>query len=199
MLSCPSNTQQNHLDKYILRPDEHPQEVVFYNNDIVVVKDKIPKAQAHYLVMPRDEAISNLHPYEALSDPGIVGFLTPYVNRTVENAAAELGVDKSRIWTGCHAVPSEKALHVHVISIDFVAEGLNSVHRYLVFTTDFFVRFGEMPKYNHLTEELGKQLREISYTNTPYCVHCGKAMGNIQDIKAHLDTEYQAYKNKYQN
>lgn len=180
------------MDKYIDHPEAFPDEVWYFNADVVIIQDKFPKSFAHYLVLPRDDTISWLHPYQALSDPQIVAFLAPYVDKTVAHVQRELGLaDRSRVRTGCHAVPSERRLHVHVISDDLLGSGMETVHRYMVFATEFFVKFGEPPAHANITDELKRQLSENSYKDTPRCIHCGKVLDSgYDDLRAHLEYEY---------
>jgi aprataxin len=55
------------LGTYIQHPERHPQEVVEYDDEFVVVRDRYPKASVHLLILPRDKAVMRQHPLEALS------------------------------------------------------------------------------------------------------------------------------------
>lgn len=217
--------RKDNLNKYVLNPQWYSNEVVYFDHHVVIAKDSRPKAKAHYLVMPRDPRISNLHPYQALSDESVVKMLEPYVQRARIYAANQLRIlkhckgkeqvrklaqlsfpdngsscdelDLNYIWAGCHAIPSMAALHVHVISSDFVGDALENVHRYLVFTTPFFTRFGVPPEHSFMNDELRAIMYKASYDDVPICVHCGKVMkSDIKEIKAHLDIEFQAWLNQ---
>jgi hypothetical protein len=37
---------------YCFRPEEHP-EVIYHNQEIVIICDKFPKARFHWLIMPK--------------------------------------------------------------------------------------------------------------------------------------------------
>ncbi|TLD13781.1 uncharacterized protein PgNI_03304 [Pyricularia grisea] len=57
------------LGMYIEDPDAFPpfRNVIYYNDDFVAIRDIYPKSSVHLLLLPRSEAVSKLHPVEALS------------------------------------------------------------------------------------------------------------------------------------
>lgn len=66
----PAKRSYNVLDGlgiYIEHPERHPQEVVEYDDDWVVLRDLYPKASVHLLLMPRDKSVTRVHPLDALS------------------------------------------------------------------------------------------------------------------------------------
>lgn len=42
------------LSKYIETPESNPELVIFYNDEVVLLRDAYPKARIHWLLMPRD-------------------------------------------------------------------------------------------------------------------------------------------------
>ncbi|KAJ3278041.1 hypothetical protein HK104_002710 [Borealophlyctis nickersoniae] len=95
-------------------PESYPDIVVKYTDDIVIIKHQAPKAEHHYLVMPRRIIPNGL---EDLG-PGDLGLLV-----SLKDAAYEL-IQK---WNqtlkpplefsiGFHSVPQFRQLHMHVIS-----------------------------------------------------------------------------------
>lgn len=50
---------------------------------------------------------------------------------------------RSRFEMGFHAVPSLKPLHLHVITQDFIGDGLKKKSHYNSFTTPFFVKIDD--------------------------------------------------------
>lgn len=105
------------------------------------------------------------------------------------------------IWVGCHAIPSMKNLHIHVISKDFVSRHMETIHRYLVFTTPFFLKFNLEDLDNENTcldpmddPELRKVVNEKSYKDIPKCMTCGTILdGGIEQLKVHLEMEFKAW------
>jgi aprataxin len=56
------------LGPYIEKPSQYyPAEVIDYDLNFVVIRDRYPKASVHLLLLPRDESIFRKHPLEALS------------------------------------------------------------------------------------------------------------------------------------
>ena len=46
------------------------------SDEFVFMNDKFPKSSVHLLLLPRDENIHKIHPWEALHDPEVsLGFL----------------------------------------------------------------------------------------------------------------------------
>ena len=56
------------LGVYIDHPELHPDRVVSYDDDFVVIRDAYPKASVHMLLMPRNPDRYLQHPLEALSE-----------------------------------------------------------------------------------------------------------------------------------
>ena len=109
-------------------------EVSSVDKDIVVMPDKYPKSQHHYLVMPREiiEDFSDLTPdhlpiLRALQSKGkeMVKILDPN--------------NQHQFRMGFHAVPSMKQIHMHVISQDFAGPSLKNKKHWNSFTTPYFV------------------------------------------------------------
>lgn len=51
--NTPSFGWSGALLDYCLHPEKHQDSIEFFDDDIVVIKDKFPKAKLHFLVMPR--------------------------------------------------------------------------------------------------------------------------------------------------
>lgn len=58
-MSKPAKT--DHWSAGLLKTMEDPESIVKKDNKIVVIKDKYPKAQFHYLVLPKDDIPSIWH------------------------------------------------------------------------------------------------------------------------------------------
>lgn len=145
------------LQKYIENPIQ--PEVVYYDNDVVIIKDKFPKLIRHYLVLPRDAALSKCHPLEAFQNrPDQYQKYAEYVEKAkdliVESLVAEKLVEsdakprqifrKSFIRAGVHSIPSMANLHIHVITQDFYLARMKNKKHYNSFTTRFFVDYADL-------------------------------------------------------
>lgn len=49
-----SNALSHMLGPYVLHPEKHPEQVLEFNEKLVCIYDKYPKAKFHFLVMPRE-------------------------------------------------------------------------------------------------------------------------------------------------
>lgn len=66
------------LGAYIVDPSRFPPSVVLYHTpSFVAVADAYPKASVHLLLLPRDPAVTLLHPFDALNSttPELAAFL----------------------------------------------------------------------------------------------------------------------------
>ncbi|KAI9187774.1 aprataxin-like protein [Blastocladiella emersonii ATCC 22665] len=130
-------------------------EVRSYTDDVVVVVDKFPKAAVHLLVLPRFtcgaarlpedkrkaptglDSVEDLRPAENEADVAVVETLVEACSKLVHELEREHPILTFRV--GVHAIPSMHHLHVHVVSQDFVSDGMKTKHHWKSFTTRFFV------------------------------------------------------------
>jgi len=77
---------------YTLHPLSFPaSRVIYHSESWVLIRDLYPKASVHLLLLPRDPAINNLHPLDALSShPSFLADAKREVVRAKQIAAAEL-------------------------------------------------------------------------------------------------------------
>lgn len=141
------------LQKYIDNPSH--ASVLFYDDDVVIIKDAYPKSVRHYLILPRDTELSKTHPFDAFKDIEVYEKYAQYVEKAkllMVDSLAEEGIvasDKSSkdsyrhrfIRAGVHSIPSMANLHIHVISQDFHLPRMKNKKHYNSFTTQFFVDF----------------------------------------------------------
>lgn len=144
----------NALQTYINDPS-HPA-VLYFDDEVVIIRDAFPKAMRHYLVIPRLKTITKVHPLEAFTTrPDVYAQMSQYVEKAkslMVESLVTLGIvrdDKSSrsefratfIRAGVHSLPSLANLHIHVISQDFHLDRMKSKKHYNSFTTEFFVDF----------------------------------------------------------
>lgn len=127
--------------------------VLHVDPDYLIVKDAYPKALRHYLVLPRDPAVTHVHPLIALADPAFRAKMESAAevakDLMVQSLVAEglMGPAKAAqsefrqtfLRAGVHRVPSMANLHIHVLTQDFHLPRMKTRKHYLSFTTDFFV------------------------------------------------------------
>lgn len=145
------------LQTYIDNPSNSG--VLFYDDDVVIIKDAFPKSIRHYLVIPRDRSWSLTHPLDAFNNrPDRYEKFTTYVE-TAKDLIVESFVEQGLIScdniaratfkntfirAGVHSIPSMANLHIHVITQDFHLARMKNKKHYNSFTTPFFVDFDDL-------------------------------------------------------
>ncbi|RUP43789.1 hypothetical protein BC936DRAFT_136731 [Jimgerdemannia flammicorona] len=169
---------------------EHPEQftsdqMVWYDEAMVVVRDKFPKAQAHFLVMPR-RPIDGLTSLTQKDVPTLEALIN-CGGSTVDKMKAENPHLEFRM--GFHAIPSMRQLHMHVISQDFVGIGLKRKEHYNSFTTRFFNDASEVLARLRAGKSLQYDKREYDhFLKGPLRCHlCSEAPATMPALKAHLD------------
>ncbi|GFT24720.1 aprataxin [Trichonephila clavipes] len=111
---------------------EDPNLIVDSDDLIVIIKDKYPKAQHHYLILPKQN-IPNL---KSVSKDDLS--LLKHMHEKAEELIAESN-NKHKFQIGYHAVPSMSHLHLHVISKDFDSPCLKTKTHWNSFTSEYFI------------------------------------------------------------
>ncbi|XP_055957576.1 aprataxin isoform X2 [Patella vulgata] len=121
-----------HWSTGLLTSMEDPEMKVDEDDKCVTIKDKYPKAQYHFLVLPKDK-ISNL---KNLNGDNVE--LLKHIHFKGQEIADK--ADKHLLFRfGYHAVPSMGQLHLHVISQDFNSPCLKTKKHWNSFTTEYFI------------------------------------------------------------
>uniref|UniRef100_A0A161MT06 Aprataxin n=1 Tax=Triatoma infestans TaxID=30076 RepID=A0A161MT06_TRIIF len=109
-----------------------PELVIHKNNTLTVIKDKYPKAEKHFLILPNENIIGinklSKNNIELLRDMLLKG----------REVARDFGEGR-KFRYGFHAIPSLQRLHLHVISDDFNSPALKTAKHWNSFTTSFFL------------------------------------------------------------
>ncbi|CDH14506.1 related to HNT3-Member of the third branch of the histidine triad (HIT) superfamily of nucleotide-binding proteins [Zygosaccharomyces bailii ISA1307] len=200
------------LQGYIRKPQDF-DEVIFWDDKLVIVKDKFPKAKFHLLLLPRQHELTNKHPAVALTGE-VKRELEPYIARAKAYICEQFTANYSFLHdspfsspakgvfnndtflqrftqVGVHSVPSMNNLHVHVISRDFNSPCLKNKKHYLSFTTDFFVLWSSLP-LNEVPNE--KEIEQLLKKQDLVCVYCLANFKNkFQDLKRHLNREFDTH------
>jgi aprataxin len=164
------------LSKYCTSPENHSQ-VIFYNQDVSIIKDLYPKSKIHYLIMPR-VSIEFGH----LTNDHI-----PLIKILLSNAenmkSKHQGIE---FLLGFHAVPSMKQLHLHMISNDFDSSKLKLKKHYLSFTTKFFISPTEIIRRLERNERLNFTELEGLLKGELICSCCNLTFKTMPKLKIHL-------------
>ncbi|CAX39906.1 histidine triad (HIT) family protein, putative [Candida dubliniensis CD36] len=183
------------FQQYIDHPEKHDI-VVFYDENVIIIKDIFPKSTRHLLVIPRNRQVSRTHPLDAFctdypefSGDKLYKMVSEYVEKAKDLIVDELlhysdVKDKSQlsefrntfINAGVHSIPSLNNLHVHVITQDFHSPKMKNKKHYNSFTTKFFVPFEELnPELNegYCSRRTSQPFLETGSVqrNTQYIVH----------------------------
>ncbi|KAI8055628.1 HIT-like domain-containing protein [Syncephalis plumigaleata] len=196
------------LAPFCREPQSFPEQVCWWDDDIVVIKDKYPKAQHHWLIMPRREEIGRVTDLSKVHVP----LLRQMMERGRITAQIAIGADACNIDSiddlgstsvidklnsdmsmcyrmGFHIVPSLRPLHLHVISQDFNSPALKTKRHYNTFTTPFF-----LPAHNvievleskgHVEPTPAEQVKE--WLGKPLtCQSCHNTFKNMPELCSHL-------------
>ncbi|MBZ3879941.1 Aprataxin [Sciurus carolinensis] len=155
---------------------------VYKDEQVVVIKDKYPKARHHWLVLPW-ASISSLKDVtrEHLE-------LLKHMHTVGEKVIADFaGSGKLRFRLGYHAIPSMSHVHLHVISQDFDSPCLKNKKHWNSFNTEYFLESeavikmvqesGRVTVRDGMSELLKLPLR---------CHECQQLLPTIPQLKEHL-------------
>ncbi|KYQ90608.1 uracil glycosylase [Tieghemostelium lacteum] len=173
---------------YCQRPEDHKDDVVFYNDNVVMIRDKYPKSKYHFLTMPR----RTYNKFSGLTKDDIP--LLEEMYRDSKKYLESLGINEKRqqeeFKFGFHAIPSMKQLHLHSISKDFSGAGLKKKEHWISFTTDFFIPFNDfidnLNKNSKITLDIKKY--EALHHGSMSCPKCSATFSTLPSIKQHYPT-----------
>ncbi|KAF6208485.1 hypothetical protein GE061_016941, partial [Apolygus lucorum] len=111
---------------------DDPAMQLFVDDQIVIIKDGYPKAEKHFLVLPKED-ISNL---ASVKKDDIK--LLKHMDLKGRDIAEKYGEGRT-FRLGYHAQPSMERLHLHVISDDMNSASLKHKKHWNSFTTPFFM------------------------------------------------------------
>lgn len=174
---------KGHWSTGLLESMQDPKFKVTEDDRIVVIKDKYPKAQFHYLVLPTENIQSIWY------IKGIHHDLLMHMHN-VARSLVEKHADHEFI-IGYHAMPSMQRLHLHVISTDFNSPCLKTKYHWNSYTTPFFLHSSDVCRQLRETGVLCKvsDKEAKSYLDTELkCHKCSAQPKNMPQLKRHLLT-----------
>ncbi|XP_038223501.1 aprataxin [Zerene cesonia] len=165
----------------LLESMKDPKSIYKETKEVVVIKDKYPKAKIHYLVLPHDEISSifnlNKNHVDLLEEFG----------KIFEEIQKEHS--DSMLCSGFHAVPSMHRLHMHIISKDMISPCLKTKLHWNSFTTNFFLPYQDvlrkLKEDGHI-EKISPEAHK-KFMSTPLkCNQCNFEPKNMPQLKQHL-------------
>uniref|UniRef100_A0A2I3TMZ9 Aprataxin n=2 Tax=Pan TaxID=9596 RepID=A0A2I3TMZ9_PANTR len=159
-----------------------PIKKVYKDEQVVVIKDKYPKARYHWLVLPWT-SISNL---KAVTREHLE--LLKHMHTVGEKVIVDFaGSSKLRFRLGYHAIPSMSHVHLHVISQDFDSPCLKNKKHWNSFNTEYFL---ESQAVIEMVQEAGRvtvrdgmpELLKLPLR----CHECQQLLPSIPQLKEHL-------------
>ncbi|AGO09878.1 AaceriAAL112Cp [[Ashbya] aceris (nom. inval.)] len=196
--------------KYIMAPSKWEQELLYYDDQAVIIKDKFPKAQQHLLVIPRAMKTTLKHPtqlsrtekdkYQKHVEWALnyiwnnftseyklkPGNCAPFSSHDEFNSLAHFIANFTQV--GVHSVPSMENLHIHVMTTDFYSPSMKHKKHFNSFNTDFFVKWERLPLSEVPNGDvMGRLVRESELT----CPYCKQRFSNkFAALSRHLGEEF---------
>ncbi|XP_053426754.1 aprataxin isoform X3 [Nycticebus coucang] len=161
---------------------QDPKMQVYKDEQVVVIKDKYPKARYHWLVLPW-ASISSL---KTITRKHLE--LLRHMHTIGEKVIADFaGSSKLCFRLGYHAIPSMSHVHLHVISQDFDSPCLKNKKHWNSFNTEYFLesqaviemvqKAGRVTVRDGMPDLLKLPLR---------CHKCQQLLPSIPQLKEHL-------------
>lgn len=159
-----------------------PKMQVYKDDQVVVIKDKYPKARHHWLVLPW-ASISSL---KVVTSEHLE--LLKHMHAVGEKVIADFtGSSKLRFRLGYHAIPSMSHVHLHVISQDFDSPCLKNKKHWNSFNTEYFLESQAVIK---MVQEAGRVTVKdgtCELLKLPLrCHECQQLLPSIPQLKEHL-------------
>ncbi|XP_022215928.2 aprataxin-like protein [Drosophila obscura] len=149
----------------------------------IVIADKYPKAQHHYLVLPKSE-ISSIFELTREHLP-----LLEELHLLASNIVEVRGLQWADFKVGFHAEPSMERLHLHVISQDFVSPALKHKKHWNCFNTQLFVPYAVLHdklKAENSFQRLPPHVRHSLLATPLLCNQCDFKPKYFPELKEHL-------------
>ncbi|XP_055304751.1 aprataxin-like protein [Sitodiplosis mosellana] len=167
----------------LLNTMKDPNNWIISNKEAIVMVDKFPKAEFHFLVLPK-ENIPNI--FQLSKDHlNLLNEMYLLAQNVIEIKGKQL--DEFKI--GYHAEPSMQQVHLHVISTDFNSPALKTKKHWNSFTTEFFVPHEDLVKQIEVNGKVSKLNADVAkdLLSTPLkCHRCDAKPKTIPDLKAHI-------------
>lgn len=200
---------------YITESEKYQERVLRITPDVVLIRDKFPKAHVHLLLLPRWTPHRDYHPHDAFEDPAFLNMMRREAAIGLQLATQMLRTDMQKSLTqmklsaksiekllderdpsqdfhvGVHGHPSQHELHVHIMSRDMVSKHDYSSRHYQSFNTHFLVPLNEYPLQRDDIRRRVKFQNQNLMKEDFQCWKCGKDFDtDWQSLKQHLNKEW---------
>ncbi|CAK4165937.1 unnamed protein product [Aphanomyces euteiches] len=167
---------------YLTRPEDR-NDVVYYDDKIVVALDKYPKATLHLLVIPRE-----------ILPLGVGDLGEEHLPLLHHIASLVASVSSLPLRIGFHAVPSMRQLHLHIISDDFSSPTLKNKKHWNSFTSSFFKSLDSVIEAIESKRRFNvdAEYEEEKLSGKLVCHKCSEAFAQIPKLKQHLASVHPA-------
>ncbi|CAH1119762.1 unnamed protein product [Phaedon cochleariae] len=178
-----TDNKKAHWSLGLLKSINDPELIVKSDDLVTVIKDAYPKAEFHYLVLPKED-ISSL---KALKKEHV-----PILKHMEEVAKKLIGDEKHKhrnFKLGYHAEASMARLHLHIISDDMNSPCVKTKKHWNSFTTNFFLSSTDVWKSLKENGEVTLPSKEtcVQLMNTPLkCHKCDYLPKHCPDLKMHI-------------
>ncbi|EDO16540.1 hypothetical protein Kpol_1064p21 [Vanderwaltozyma polyspora DSM 70294] len=203
------------LAPYIKDPIQYSKdEVVFFDEKVVIITDKFAKSEYHLLVLPRNPFLTKEHPTIALQESvkdkldKYIAIAQDHIYKSYSDKYSLLVGSKwfkddeeyrnkekfitEFINVGVHSVPSMSNLHIHVITKDFHSSKMKHKKHYNSFNTEFFVNWDKLPLKE--IPDASYMEKEVIAKSDLICSYCSKNFKNkFSLLKQHLDEEFNTH------
>lgn len=182
--------KKGHWSGGLLESMKDPDMVIFSDEQVVMIKDKYPKAHHHYLVLPREKL------------PSLTSIKSTHMSllKHIDKCARKYITDNhpgEEFRFGYHSIPSMAQVHLHAISQDFDSPSLKTKKHWNSFNTDYFIDSKDMMTKLESNGRLvpcpsseGKRLLDTPL-QCHRCQHQPQNMPKLkQHILEHLKTKY---------
>ncbi|XP_050091815.1 aprataxin-like protein [Anopheles aquasalis] len=156
---------------------------VLSSEQCVVIQDLLPAASFHFLVLSRKD-IESAYQLKTEDIP-----LLQHMHEKGLEAVKKAGLPTERFDLGYHLGPSQRRLHLHVVSKDYHSPHLRDKFRWNAFHTDFFLKTEDAIERlrTHGSIERLSQAQLTTWINAPLkCNQCSYRPKSFQDLKKHL-------------
>merc|ERR1711874_439511 len=174
--------QSGHWSLGLVQSMNDPELKVKETESLVVIKDKYPKSEHHFLVLPKEKLSSlrsatraHVELLQKMEDEG---------RKMIEK------FPDHEFKLGYHAVPSMSQVHLHVISQDFNSPCLKNKKHWNSFNTTYFIPSKSVINELRSTGRFAEQT-EVSKSLLATALKCHKCdymPHNFPDLKQHIGT-----------
>lgn len=179
----PKRSPSFHWSDGLINAMTDPEQVFEEDHLMVILKDGFPKAEYHYLIVPR----ARINSVKDLRKENLP--LLQHMHKAAEDLISRVHVKKPKLQFrfGYHALPSMNRIHMHVISQDFNSPRMKTKHHWNTFNTDYFI---DSSMVIDMLKKSGRiavnQYHSDQLTLPMRCNQCPETFDDIGELKTHL-------------